>query len=156
MTNLLTSATKQDFIIDKAYGLPKPKNLPASSPRDVIMRVNFFHIKEALMRMSRENPQLPEPYHMLYADLSQFTIQARQSLQPVTLALWQHNIQYRWGFHTKLLITRNGQTHMISSIKDRLPILKSLDTPLSLPTLTSTSCQIAKVRSEWSTVRLPP
>lgn len=78
MMILLKRTSKRDLIIDRAHRLPKPKNLPATSPRDVIMRVHFFHSKEALMLLSRDSPQLPEPHQKckFLKDLSQFTIEA--------------------------------------------------------------------------------
>lgn len=158
MTTLLKPTSKRDLIIDRAHRLPKPKNIPAIVPRDVIMKVYFFHIKEALMRISRDTAQLPEPYKKLkfFADLSQFTIQARRNLQPVTAALRQHNVPYRWGFPTKLLIVKNGITHVISSVAESLPVFQRLDIPFSLPPPVIRQQQTTKVPSEWSVVRPPP
>lgn len=135
MATLLQSTSDRDLIIDRAHRLPKPKNVPASAPRDVIVRIHFFHIKEALTRLARDTPHLPEPYHQLklFADLSQYTIQARRALQPITTALRLQNTPYRWGFPTKLLITKNGVTHVITSVADGVPILKSLDIPFTPP-----------------------
>lgn len=152
LTALIKPASKRDLIIDRAHRFPKPKGIPASAPRNVIMRLHFFHVKEALMRLSRENSQLLEPYQKLkfYPNLSQFTIQAQKSLQPVTSALRQHNIPYCWGFPTKLLVTRNGITQVISSIADSYSVLKNLDIPFSPPPHSSSSPQATKILSEWA------
>lgn len=157
MVSLLKLASKRDLILDRAHRLPKPKNVPASAPRDVIMRVHFFHVKEALMRISRDTPQLPEPYHQLkfFADLSQFTIQARRILQSVTTALRQHQIPYRWGFPTRILIVCNGSTHVITSVTDSIPILKTLGVPFSPPPPPQ-SRQASKMTKDWMSTRLPP
>lgn len=153
MTSLLKSSSKQDLILDRAHRLPKPKNVPASAPRDVIMRVHFFHVKEALMRISRDSALLPEPYQQLkfYADLSQFTIQARRKLTPVTSALRQHQVQYRWGFPTRLIIMRNGTTHVISTISEGISVLKTLGVPFSPPPPSEVS-QTSKMPKEWKTM----
>lgn len=157
MASLLKPISKRDLILDRAHRLTKPKNIPASAPRDVILRVHFYHIKEALMRISRDTSPLPEPYHQLkfYADLSQFTIQARRKLQPVTTALRQHQIPYRWGFPTRLLIVRNGLTHVITSVTDCIPILKTLGVPFSPPPPPQ-SRQASKMSKDWMPARLPP
>lgn len=84
---LLQSVSERDLIIDRAHRLPKPRGVPELAPRDVIARMHIFHIKEGLMQVSRKASQLPDPYQKvkLYADLSQFTIQARKHLQPITV-----------------------------------------------------------------------
>lgn len=76
MTTLLKPTSKRDLIIDRAHRLPKPKNVPATVPPDVIMKVHFYHIKEALMCISRDSAHLPEPYQpfKFFADSFQFTI----------------------------------------------------------------------------------
>lgn len=43
---LLPNGWAHNLIIDRAHRLFKPKHLPADTPRDVLTRINFFHIKE--------------------------------------------------------------------------------------------------------------
>lgn len=100
----MTSPHKPDLIIDIAYRLPKPKGIPESAPRDVIMRLHFYHIKEELMQAARKTPFQKVK---LFADLSPFTVLAREKLQQITSALRQHDNLYKWGFLTKIIITRN-------------------------------------------------
>lgn len=71
MTTLL-SLGPPDIIIDRAHRLPKPSFLPDQSPRDVIARIHFYHVKDQLMRYARQNPALPGQFAgtVLYADLS--------------------------------------------------------------------------------------
>lgn len=153
LATLLKPASERDLLIDRAHRLPKPKGVPDSAPRDVIMRVHFFNVKEDLMQFSRKHPQLPEPYQAVkvFADLSQFTIQARKRLQPVTLILRQHNIPYRWGFPTKLLVTRNGVQHVIYSVEDGAAVLKSLEIPIPQSLPQSRLSRNSKINEEWST-----
>lgn len=68
------------------------------------------------MQPTRKLPQMPEPFRQvrLFADLSQSTLQARNCLAPVTMALRQQIIMYRWSFSTKIILTMNGVTHIIS------------------------------------------
>lgn len=48
------------------------------------------------MQGVRKMPQLPEPFYTvhLFPDLSQFTIQARKKITPLTSILCQNNILY--------------------------------------------------------------
>lgn len=91
--SVLPAVTTHDLIIDRAHRLPKPKGLPEATPRDVIARIHFYHVKDELMQVARKLPQLPEPFRQihLYADLSQATLQARKRLQPITAALRQYS-----------------------------------------------------------------
>lgn len=109
------------------------------------------------MRISRDSTHLPEPYQQqkFYADLSQFTIQARRKLSPVTSALRQHQVQYRWGFPTRLLIMRNGTTHVINTISDGISVLSTLGVQFS-PHPPPQVSQTSKMSKEWKKVCPPP
>lgn len=67
------------------------------------------------MQTARKLSQLPDPFHQihLFADLSQATLQERKRLTPITMALRQKNIMYRWGFPTRIIINRNGVTRSL-------------------------------------------
>lgn len=149
---VLPSTTTHDLIIDRAHRLAKPKSLPDSTPRDVIVRIHFFHIKDELMQTARRLQQLPEPYHglKLFADLSQFTIRARQRLTPITTALRQHNVLYRWGFPTKLIVTRNGVTHIINTLEDGSKALQAMGFTLSLASQPTSRPVGTKVGRDWT------
>ncbi|CAH2223900.1 Hypothetical predicted protein [Pelobates cultripes] len=57
------------------------------------------------MRKARERPTWPyrSAQVALYNDLSPITLQARRALPPVTAALRDRNISYKWGFPFALL-----------------------------------------------------
>lgn len=96
MLAYLPSVPSLELVIDRIHRLPKPAHLPDNIPRDVLMRVHFFHMKEQFMLAFRKNAQPPEQYTTIqvFADLSQFTMQKRKSLITVTKALHNHNIVY--------------------------------------------------------------
>lgn len=148
---VLPTSTTHDLVIDRAHRLPKPKALPDSTPRDVIARIHFFHVKEDLMQTARKLAQLPEPFHRvkLFADLSQYTIRARQRLSPITTTLRHHRILYRWGFPTKLIITRNGVTHIIDSLEDGPSVLKALGVAPPSVTAPLTRQLGMKLQKDW-------
>lgn len=68
--------------IDRVHRLLKPPFLPDSVPRDVILCIHFYHVKEQLMHQVETLGSLPDPYlHLqLFAELSQHTLQHRRQL----------------------------------------------------------------------------
>lgn len=154
---ILPSTTTHDLVIDRAHRLPKPKGLSADTPRDVIARIHFFHIKEDLMITARKIQQLPDPFTQvkLFADLSQTTLRARKLLAPVTLALRNHGLMYRWGFPTKIIFNKNGVTSIISSLEEGIKVLEKMG--ITLPPLPSAPPRPAagKLQREWTMVKGP-
>lgn len=55
---ILPNATDLDVTINRKNCLSKPSYLPEQTPRDVIVCLHFFHIKE-LMLASRNKSQIP-------------------------------------------------------------------------------------------------
>lgn len=78
--------------------------------RDVLAKINFFHIKEQLIHSMRQTVTLPDPYSgiTLYAYFTQATILAHKS--PIIKLLRNHKLLYRWEYRIKLLISRDGVT----------------------------------------------
>lgn len=60
----------------------------------------------------------------IYADLSQHTMMAWKKLVPLTKLLHNNQLPYSWGFPTKLLITKNGSTYAVKSLKEGLQLTK--------------------------------
>lgn len=97
MHTIIPDASPRDVIVDRIHRIAKPPHLAASVPRDVLMRVHFFHIKERLMSEARSKSPLPRPYEgvQLFPDLYKFTLQVRRNLNPVTKGLYNHKILYK-------------------------------------------------------------
>ncbi|CAH2223743.1 Hypothetical predicted protein, partial [Pelobates cultripes] len=51
----------------------------------------------------------------ILADLSAATLKRRRDFQPVTEELRRAGIRYRWGYPTKLLITKSGEINVAST-----------------------------------------
>ncbi|CAH2221992.1 Hypothetical predicted protein [Pelobates cultripes] len=49
------------------------------------------------------------------ADISPAALHRRRDYTQTTTALRNHGIRYQWGFPTKLILTKNGKTSIISS-----------------------------------------
>lgn len=122
---ILPDASPRDIIIDRIHRIAKPTHLAASVPRDVLMRVHFFHIKEKLMMEARSKSPLPRPYEgvQIFPDLSKYVLQLRRSLKPVTKGLHNHKILYKWRYPATLLITKNGTTHTVSYLQKGMHLL---------------------------------
>lgn len=116
-----------DFNIDRIHRLPKPSYLSENLSRDVIFRLQFYHSKEKLMAVTRVKDKIPAQYANLqfYVDLSQFTLLKRRNLNTITKALRNHSITYKWGFPTKLIVTKDGADYTMDSLAKGLALLQS-------------------------------
>lgn len=117
------------------------------------MQVHFYHVKDQLMSNFHKASQLPEQYPrlQLYADLSQYTLQKRKSLLPITKALRNH-ITYRWGYPVKLIITHNDASSMKTTLNKGLALLRSRDSlPEQDPASWSSPTRI-NTQEDWQTV----
>lgn len=79
--------------MDRAHRLPKPSHVPNVS-RDMIAHINFYHVKEQLVQLTRKTSPLPDPYAQItvFVDLSQFTILAGKQLISITKLLHNHGV----------------------------------------------------------------
>lgn len=69
-------------------------------PRDIVVKLDFYAVKELIMKLSQETEQLTIQGHpiQIFADLSPTTIQKRKSLKPLLTALSQKAVKYWWSF----------------------------------------------------------
>uniref|UniRef100_A0A8C5QC41 Uncharacterized protein n=1 Tax=Leptobrachium leishanense TaxID=445787 RepID=A0A8C5QC41_9ANUR len=126
---LLPEADTAALLLDRAHRLPKPRNLDAAIPRDVLTRIHFYHIKDSLMAAMRKAPGLPEIYAGIsfFLVLSAATMQRRREFLPVTKVLRNHHIPYRWGFPLKLLVTYRGTMSVFHSCQEGVSVLQVWD-----------------------------
>lgn len=130
---------KMELVIDQIHRLPKPQFLPDTAPRDVILRIHFFHVKDQLMQKARPLGTLPDPYAplQLFVALSQHTLQCHRQINTILKAPRNHNIQYQWATPAKMLITYNDTKHIVTLLQDGLRLLMGWgiipDSPSSTP-----------------------
>lgn len=153
MSDLIPTISPQELVIDRAHRLPKPSHIPEKLPRDVIAKIHFYHVKDYLMQLARQRSPLPDPYAgiQLYSDLSQATILARKNLNPITKILRNHNIVYKWGFPTKLLIERDSISYSIYTLEDGLKYLKSWGLLPKEGDLNLEKPPLGKIAPQWQT-----
>lgn len=76
------------------------------------MSLHFFHVKKHLKSEVCNRELIPPQYKGLqfYAYLFQYTLQKRRNLSTITKALRNQKLSYKWGFRTKVIITRDDTT----------------------------------------------
>lgn len=132
---LLPQLCQADLIIDHGHQIAKPNNVPASVPRNTQERIHFFQIKERIMATARSAPSLSDPYSAvtLYMDISVATAQKQREFSRVTTVFREHNISYKWGFPTKLVVTYQNQSTNICNPKESIKRLLNWGLLISPP-----------------------
>ncbi|CAH2299288.1 Hypothetical predicted protein [Pelobates cultripes] len=116
---------------DRAHRAARPRNLPPDRPRDIICRIHNFPLKEEIFHKARQNKELSVDRHQvtMFQDLSLSTLQARRDLCPITQALMERQIKFRWNFPFALTVTYKDKTHAITTPAD----IPDFQTDLNLP-----------------------
>ncbi|CAH2221237.1 Hypothetical predicted protein [Pelobates cultripes] len=124
------------LLLDRIHRIPRPQHLPPTVPRDVLMRLHYYHTKDQILRAHRTRKDLPDKFKpiLLFTDLSAETLRRRRSFKPVAEALRHHRIPYRWGYPAKLLITKGGKQLIVASPKEGLELLHKWDIAPNLQT----------------------
>ncbi|CAH2305453.1 Hypothetical predicted protein [Pelobates cultripes] len=108
--SILQQTSPQHIEFERAHRTTRPRTLE-DGPRDLICCLHSFPIKDTIMRKARERPTWPYrgTQVALYNDLSPITLESRRALRPVTTALRERDITYKWGFPFALMARhRNG------------------------------------------------
>ncbi|CAH2318362.1 Hypothetical predicted protein [Pelobates cultripes] len=110
------------LLVDRMHRVPWPRHLPDTAPKDVLLRAHYYHIKEHILRASRNKVKPPEEYPMvkLFTDLSSATLRRRRDFALIAQTLRSNGIRYCWGFPVKMLINREGKMISITSPEDGL------------------------------------
>lgn len=72
MKAALPDAPLEDLVINRIHRLPRSKNIPSHLPRDTIVQMHFYHIKDQFMSAARCRELQDLSF---FADLSAFTMQ---------------------------------------------------------------------------------
>ncbi|CAH2296219.1 Hypothetical predicted protein [Pelobates cultripes] len=101
------------LLMDRAHRVAKPQHLPTSTPRDVLTKMHYFHVKDTLLHSKKPQHELPEKYRPIhiFTDLSAETRNRK--------------IPYRWGFPIKLLILRERKTYAATDAEAGIQLLSS-------------------------------
>ncbi|CAH2274490.1 Hypothetical predicted protein [Pelobates cultripes] len=102
---------------DRAHRALRPRALPQDKPRDIICKIHHFPLKEAILQKAKHLREIKHDDHkvLIFQDLAQSTLIARRALRPITTALSDMNIRYRWAYPFALVVTQQGTTYSIST-----------------------------------------
>lgn len=153
-STLLPSLSAHDLIVDRIHRIPKPAFLPENTPRDVLLRVHYYHIKEQILTTSRRSDDRHPQYAELQIlpDLSRHTLQQRRNLATITKALRNHNILHKWKYPAKLSITHNGVSVMISTLEEGIAALRKWGILLDQDKSTNQSPAPSPLQEDWQVV----
>lgn len=126
--NLLPDRPSSAFTCDRIHRALRPKPTPDKPPRDIIMCMKDFLVKEDIMRAARNSPNisLEGKKLQIYPDISPATLDRRRRMKEVTNILQAARIKYRWGFPFKLTIPYNGSTYTVYNIIEGKELLVKL------------------------------
>ncbi|CAH2246408.1 Hypothetical predicted protein [Pelobates cultripes] len=113
--------------IHRALGPPRQDG----KPRDVLCCLHAYRLKESLMVTARGTDRImfQGAEVALFQDLSSLTLDARRALRPITAALREKNVPYRWGFPFSLQIKHGNSWLYIRWPDDVAPTLRTLRIP---------------------------
>ncbi|CAH2313009.1 Hypothetical predicted protein [Pelobates cultripes] len=118
---LLPEASPVELLLDRAHRALRAPN--AAQPRDII-RMHYFHIKEALMRAARDTPLQIEGHQVFfYQDLAPSTLCKRR--RPLT----QEFTRYTWGHPFKLQVRQNNRILTLHNITEAADFAERLGLP---------------------------
>lgn len=126
--SLLPDYDSAAFKCDRIHRAIRPKPPDDKPPRDVVLCMKDFLIKEDILRASRNKQRITLDNHpiQIYPDISPTTLDRCRGLKEITTALQSARIHYRWGFPFKLLVPHNGTTFSSSSLHEGQEILVKL------------------------------
>lgn len=141
-----------ELTVDRVHRVPKTSFL-AEVPRDVLLRLHFYCIKEFLLDEFRKSTQLPEQYSSLrfLPDLSRHTLQCRWNLATITKA-HHHQIPHKWQYPATLSITHSGATIAVSTLDEGLNALRQLGIITDISPGPSQPAIPLTIHSDWQIV----
>lgn len=95
MKALIPSLSDIELCINRAHHIPKPKFLPDTAPRDTQAHIHYYHVKERVMAVAKQN-HVVQMTSLAYAciQISQQTAINRKKLATLTKILRNNNITY--------------------------------------------------------------
>lgn len=129
--DLLHKEKEAPIELDRVHRALGPKNPNLEHPRDVICRVHFYAIKDAIMKAARSQDAIyfnGTPISLL-PDVSKLTLDMRRALKPLTSALQAKQIKYRWGFPFNLFASHDGKSATFRTLGDLPKFLGTFELP---------------------------
>ncbi|CAH2312160.1 Hypothetical predicted protein [Pelobates cultripes] len=104
---------------------------PDGRPKDVVCCLHSFPQKEQIMAAARNLPTVSfrGADLALFQDLSGLTLDARRALRPITAALRDKGIPYKWGFPFSLQARQGSSWHSLRMPDDAPRFARALHLP---------------------------
>lgn len=127
-THICPESSSDMWRFDRAHRTLGPKPPASKPPRDIVACFHYYHSKEEILTKTRSARIWDFRTHkiQIFMDLSPITLNKRRELRPVTQALRDQGIPYRWGFPFKLVVTRAGHTYTLHNPRNGGKFLKAL------------------------------
>ncbi|XP_040272583.1 uncharacterized protein LOC120988885 [Bufo bufo] len=143
--SLLKGDESSPIEMDRVHRALGPKSANPSRPRNIVCRVHFYKVKEAILKAARQADKVEvDGFQVqIMPDLSRRTLQLRRAVRPILTLLKNRDIQYRWGFPFQLHARRDGKLAIFRDLGDLPKFLETFSLPsVSLP--------------DWPSVSSPP
>ncbi|KAM4031907.1 uncharacterized protein ACNLHF_019289 [Anomaloglossus baeobatrachus] len=160
--NIIWKNDDNDLKIERAHRVFRSRQLRSDRPRDILCCFQNFKTKEDIYQKARDTEKIEYEGNeiQIYQDLTKLTLDLRRQLQPLTKALRNKSINYRWLFLFGLAIPINNQTLIIRTPDYLPPALKKLHLmDLHVPDWTTAEVYLnlppLPAMEKWSTVISP-
>lgn len=126
---LMNKPVSEHVELDRVHRTPGYRNPNMTRPRDVLCRVHYYTVKEEIMTKAQTVGTLDFDGAQIsfFPDLSRCTLAKRRALRPLTKALQEAGIPYRWGYPFSLSVRRNGKIHIFKQPSDLQLFLAELN-----------------------------
>ncbi|CAH2301169.1 Hypothetical predicted protein [Pelobates cultripes] len=154
LTSLLTPQQVKTIGIDGMYRITRATKTPADTPRDAILQLQMRSAQLTLMVRGRNTYPFKKATLSFFRDLSRPTLIWRSLLKPLTTALHQHAIPYRWASPRSLIITQGGAITRVTDPSEMDTVLTALD--LSPQQEHATPAQGPQTPHTWDIANIRP
>ncbi|CAH2254698.1 Hypothetical predicted protein [Pelobates cultripes] len=133
--SLLPDNPGQTIYIERAHRALRPPFPNTNTPRDVIVKLLHFPVKEQLMKAARDRPPVYQGQQLqFYQDLAPSTLRKRRELKPLTTALLEAGWRYTWGHPFRITVKKGDQTYSLHQVSDMRDFATHLGIQLRCPT----------------------
>lgn len=151
---ILGNPADTHIALDRAHRVGPPR-AKGNTPADILVCVQDFRTKEAILKRAREMQPLTylaQPA-ALYQDLAAITLRKRQMFRPITAHLRERSIRYTWGHPFRLIFQLGDKLYQLRSLKEAADLLGvTLPDPDS-DTENSTAAAAGPSPSGWQSQR---
>lgn len=107
---------QKPLLIDRAHRTQQPKPTEGARPRTLIARVHFFHEKDMIIRLGRQQTLVYNGRRVfIFPDYTAEVMEQRRGFRDVMQTLREMEVKYSLRFPAKLQLQHNGQLKVFTS-----------------------------------------